>query len=154
MGERSEKVYLFKTEARWRSGKGSACQCRRHERDVGLIHEPGRSPVVGNGNPLQYSLKNPMLRGAWRATAHGVAKSWREMSTHTGRDTDPERKGAGLLSHDACSSEMIEINYRGQVFQVFVYLWPVISFLFSHLTGPRTLSKMGAQLFVKMDPTM
>ena len=30
----------------------------------------------GNGNPLQYScLENPMDRGAWRATVHGVAKS-------------------------------------------------------------------------------
>ena len=31
----------------------------------------------GNGNPLQYScLENPMDRGDWRATVHGVAKSW------------------------------------------------------------------------------
>ena len=31
----------------------------------------------GNGNPLQYScLENPWNRGAWRATVHGVAKSW------------------------------------------------------------------------------
>ena len=30
----------------------------------------------GNGNPLQYScLENPMDRGAWRATVHGVAQS-------------------------------------------------------------------------------
>ena len=30
----------------------------------------------GNGNPLQYScLENPMDRGGWRATVHGVAKS-------------------------------------------------------------------------------
>ena len=29
-----------------------------------------------NGNPLQYfCLENPMDRGAWRATVHGVAKS-------------------------------------------------------------------------------
>ena len=33
-------------------------------------------PGGGNGNPLQYScLENPMDRGAWQATAHGVAKS-------------------------------------------------------------------------------
>ena len=31
----------------------------------------------GNGNPLQYScLENPMDRGAWQATVHGVPKSW------------------------------------------------------------------------------
>ena len=36
----------------------------------------GRSPGGGHGNPLQYScLENPMDRGAWRATVHGVAKS-------------------------------------------------------------------------------
>ena len=35
----------------------------------------GRSPGVENDNPLQYScLGNPMDRGAWRATVHGVAK--------------------------------------------------------------------------------
>ena len=33
-------------------------------------------PGEGNGSPLQYScLENPMDRGAWRATVHGVAKS-------------------------------------------------------------------------------
>ena len=39
------------------------------------IHIPGlgRSPGEGNGNPLQYScLKNPVDRGAWQATVHGV----------------------------------------------------------------------------------
>ena len=31
----------------------------------------------GNGNPLQYScLENPMDRGAWCVTVHGVTKSW------------------------------------------------------------------------------
>ena len=45
-------------------------------RDVGLIPGSGRSPGGGNGNPLQYScLGNPMDRGAWWATVHGVAKS-------------------------------------------------------------------------------
>ena len=37
----------------------------------------GRSPGGENDNPLQYScLENPMDRGAWRATAYGVTKSW------------------------------------------------------------------------------
>ena len=44
-------------------------------RDVGLIPELGRTPGVGNGNPLQYScLENPMNRVAWWATVHGVVK--------------------------------------------------------------------------------
>ena len=45
-------------------------------RDKGLIPGLGRFPGGGNGNPLQYSfLENPMDRGAWRATVHGVAES-------------------------------------------------------------------------------
>ena len=44
--------------------------------DAGLIPESGRSSGEGNGNPLQYScLGNPMDRGAWGATVHGVIKS-------------------------------------------------------------------------------
>ena len=43
--------------------------------DVGSIPGPGRSPKEGNGKPLQYScLENPMDRGTWWATVHGVAK--------------------------------------------------------------------------------
>ena len=44
-------------------------------RDVGSIPGSGRSPGGGHGNPLQYScLENPMDRGTWRTTVHGVAK--------------------------------------------------------------------------------
>ena len=43
--------------------------------DVGSTPGLGRSPGKGNGNPLQYScLGNPMDRGAWRATVHGVTE--------------------------------------------------------------------------------
>ena len=46
-------------------------------KDMGSIPGSGRSPGKGNGNPLQYCcLENPMDRGAWQATVHGVAKSW------------------------------------------------------------------------------
>ena len=45
--------------------------------DAGLIPGAGRCPGGGNGNPLQYScLWNPMDRGTWWATVHGVAKRW------------------------------------------------------------------------------
>ena len=40
-------------------------------RDTGSIPGLGRAPRVGNGNLLQYCQENP-----WRATVHGVAKSW------------------------------------------------------------------------------
>ena len=52
--------------------KKSTC----HTGDPSLIPGSGRSPGEGNGNPLQYScLENPMHRGAWWATVHGVKKS-------------------------------------------------------------------------------
>ena len=51
--------------------KESACSAG----DPGLIPGLGRSPGGGNGNPLQHSsLENPMDRGAWQVTVHGVTK--------------------------------------------------------------------------------
>ena len=53
---------------------------------MGSIPGLGRSPGGGHGNPLQYScLENPIDRGAWWATVHGVAKSQmqlKQFSTH------------------------------------------------------------------------
>ena len=55
-------------------------------RDLGSIPGSGRSSEEGKGDPLQYScLENPMDRGAWKATVHGVTKSWiqlKQLSTH------------------------------------------------------------------------
>ena len=52
--------------------------------DPGSISGSRRSPGEGNGNPLQYScLENPMDRGVWQASIHGVAKSQtHELLTH------------------------------------------------------------------------
>ena len=48
--------------------------------DVGLIPGSGRYPGEGNSNRLQYfCLENPMDRGVWRATVHGVKKSWTQL---------------------------------------------------------------------------
>ena len=50
----------------------------------GSIPGSGRSPGEGNGTPLQYScLENPIDRGAWWATVHGVAKSRARLSDFT-----------------------------------------------------------------------
>ena len=58
-------------------GKESACNTG----DLGSIPGLGVSPGGGHGNPLQYScLENPMDRGAWQATAHGVTKSQTQLS--------------------------------------------------------------------------
>ena len=44
--------------------------------DLGWIPGSGRCPGEGNGSPLQFScLENPMDRGDWPATVHGVAES-------------------------------------------------------------------------------
>ena len=47
----------------------------------GLIPGLRRSPGGGQGNPFPYSyLENPMYRGAWWVTVHGVAESWTQLS--------------------------------------------------------------------------
>ena len=52
-------------------GKESAC----NEGDLGLIPGSGRSPGLGNGNPLQYScLGNPMDRGLGRLQSMGLKR--------------------------------------------------------------------------------
>ena len=49
--------------------------------DVASIPGSQRSPGEGNGTPLQYSyLENPMDRGAWQSTVHGVTKSQTQLS--------------------------------------------------------------------------
>ena len=59
-------------------GKESA----RNAGDLGSITRSGRSPGEGNGNPLQYScLENPMDRGAWPATVHGVPRVGHDLVT-------------------------------------------------------------------------
>ena len=59
------------------NGKESACNAG----DPGSIPGSGRSPGEENGNPLQYScLGNPMDRGTWWATVHGVTTSWTPLS--------------------------------------------------------------------------
>ena len=61
-------------------------------RDRGLIPGLGRSPKIGNGNPLQYScLGNRMERGAWWATVHRVAKSWTCQATEHTHKTEESR---------------------------------------------------------------
>ena len=50
--------------------------------DLASIPGSGTSPWEGNGNRLQCScLGNPMDRGAWQATVHGVTKSWHDLAT-------------------------------------------------------------------------
>ena len=58
--------------------KNLPANARRHRRpgDVGSTPEIGIALGKGNSTPLQYScLGNPMDRGTWQATVHGVATS-------------------------------------------------------------------------------
>ena len=78
----SRKSLSFRVPALWMGSPhgepgDSASKASAHNaRDLGLFPWLGRSPGEGNGNPLQYScLENPMVRGAWQSTVHGVAKS-------------------------------------------------------------------------------
>ena len=65
---------------RWVNGKESTCNAG----DASLTPGLGGSLGEGNGNPLPYScLGNPMDRGAWRTTVHGVAKSRIQFSDET-----------------------------------------------------------------------
>ena len=58
-------------------GKESMCNAG----DLCSIPGLGKSPGGDHGNPLQYScLENPMDRGAWQATVHGVTKSQPQLS--------------------------------------------------------------------------
>ena len=70
---------------RWHSGKESADNLLSwvNPGDMGSLPQSGRSPGVGNGNPLQYScLGNPMDRRAWWATVLGLTKNQTQPSTH------------------------------------------------------------------------
>ena len=77
-------------------GKESPCNAE----DPGVNPGSGRSPGVGNENPLQYScLENSMDRGAWWATVHGVIKSQTRLSdTHTHTHTSSNRTPVVIVS--------------------------------------------------------
>ena len=63
-----------------RSSVGEESTCNAG--DPGLVPGSRRSPGEGNGNPLQYScLENPMDRGAWCATVHGVTRVGHNLET-------------------------------------------------------------------------
>ena len=78
--ETSKNVCLCFRLPWWISGKERTCQCRR----LGFNPWVGKIPWRRKCNPLQCScLENPMDRGAWWATVHGVAKSRTGLSSYT-----------------------------------------------------------------------
>ena len=77
-------MYVYMGFSSSTRGKEPGCPCIR---DAGSVSGLGRSPGGGHGNPLRYPcLENPVDRGAWWSTVHGVAKSWtrlKQLSAHT-----------------------------------------------------------------------
>ena len=67
-----------------------------------------KSPGEGNGNPLQYScLENPIDRGTWWSTVHGVAKSWTRLSDlwiDIDRNNLSSLPGSSVSKESACNS--------------------------------------------------
>ena len=89
-------------------------------REAGSIPRSGRSPGIGNGNPLQYScLGNSMERGAWWATAHVVtwSQTWLN-SMHVNPFYSPERKTHVNKSLVCCFNKFIFRIYSLPCLQV------------------------------------
>ena len=81
--------------------------------DAGLIPGSGRSPEEGNGNPFQYScLGNPVDRGAWWATDHGVAKE--SDTTSSLNNNHLERPSTSLVLEGLYSVSSVYLLLRPQ----------------------------------------
>ena len=79
-------VNVWQNQKNKKKKKKKEPACRRHKR--GLDPCVRKIAREGNGNLLQYScLGNPIDRGAWQATVHGVPKSQTLLSTHTQQHT-------------------------------------------------------------------
>ena len=90
----------------WISRKESACNAGDTE-DVGSIPGSGRSSGGERGNPLQYACwENPLDRGAWRATVHGVAVSRTQMKRPS-RHTHSRIEGVLISFSSSKSTESI-----------------------------------------------
>ena len=96
----------------WRlSSEESACNAG-DTGDSGSIPGSGRSPGIGDGNPLQSShLENSMGRGAWWAAIHGATKNCTQ-SMHIQREDKDNISGFG--NHTA-------INKRGKKRKICFY---------------------------------
>ena len=88
---------------------------------MSLIPGSGRPHEDGNGTPLQYScLKNPMDRGAWWATVHGVTKSQTQLSTaqliHV--HTSGCHRCLGTVRAQACGPGAMETKLQSAEFHI------------------------------------
>ena len=95
-------------------GRELACQGKRHKRR-GFHSWAGKIPWEGNGQPLQCScLGSPIGRGAWRATVHGVVKSWTRLkwlSTRVLQGIFPTEGSNPCLLHGQADS--LQLSHHG-----------------------------------------
>ena len=120
-------------------GKESACSAG----DLGLIPGLGRSPGGGNGKPLQYTcLENPMDRGAWWATVHGVTRVGHNLATNPlplvkeiGNSDWNKRGSCFFLTLKTSKDNQSQSNSRGPGLASFISLfirlceWLLVSWL-------------------------
>ena len=103
---------------------------------MGLIPKSGRSPAVGNGNPLQSPcLENSMDRGAWLATVHGITKI-RAVST--------EHSPLQMLSLGLFLSFFLTVFFKKSVYIETDYYLPALWQKFYHLDRSRKKGAVGA----------
>ena len=73
------RILLFSLNVSWIQASPGGSEINNppaNTGDLGPIPGSGRSHGEGNGNPFHYScLGNPMVKGAWWVTVHGIAKS-------------------------------------------------------------------------------
>ena len=94
-------------------GKETVCNAG----DLGSISGSGRSPGEGNSNPVQYScLENPMERGAWQATVHGVARAGHHLATELPPPTHTSLLApCGHSSDVNCSQSLLTWLLKGRM---------------------------------------
>ena len=121
---------------RWLSGKELPLANAGDARDSSSTPGSGRSSGVGNGTSLQYScLENPVDRGAWQATVHGVrvAKSQTRLSTYHWVLCRSLGQGGYIeikTQQEGDGGQDLEMNYffkcprDTQTFSVFTGWWP------------------------------
>ena len=97
-------TFLSDVRTRWLSGNESACQCRRRRR-CGFDPWVGKISWSRKWQPTPgFLLGNPMDRGAWRTTVHGVTKSENERMHMRRKDSQEteQRRGEGSVRQTWC----------------------------------------------------
>ena len=110
-------------------------------RDAGSIHVSGRSLGGEHGNPLQYNcLENPMERGAWWATVHGVTKSQTWLNEHTHAWLQRIRFPSNLTSFMSMPVQYMPFLSYGSTENVWARLSNVTRVSLPPITKPDTLA--------------